>query len=100
MNMIKIHVKSEKYSPFLLFELFKSPYGKHLIETAIMESGVLKKITLKELAEFRLPFMHEDELERFDKRYLKVLQEEERLRQQIGDLKSEKEDIFKKIIAK
>jgi len=98
MNMIKIHVKEGEYSPFFLFELIRSEYGKHMIETAILESGILKKITLKELAEFRVPVLEKSEWEAFDERYLKVLQEEEKLRQQIEGLKEEKKDIFTKIL--
>jgi len=100
MNMIKIHVKKGEYSPFFLFELIRSEYGKHMIETAILESGLLKKITLKELAEFRVPVLEKSEWEAFDERYLKVLQEEEKLKQKFEELKEEKQDIFKKIIAK
>ena len=97
MNMIKIHVKTGQYSPFLLFELFKSPYGKHLIETAILEAGVLKKVTLKELAEFRIPILQKRELAIFDDTYLKLLQEEERLRRQMTALKEKKQAVFTEI---
>jgi len=98
MNMIKIHVIEGEYSPFFLFEIIRSEYGKHLIETAIHEAGLLKKITLKELAEIKVPFLEKSEVKAFDEKYLKVLNEEEKLKQKFEALKEKKQDIFKYIL--
>ncbi|HPJ88515.1 MAG TPA: N-6 DNA methylase [Thermotogota bacterium] len=100
MNTLKISVDREKYSPYLLFELLRSEFGKQQMKMVTTETRGIKRLNVKEFTQLKIPVFTEEERTVFDKAYKRANEREKELRRELEEMKELKEQTLKDILNK